>query len=312
MPKIWRNRVFLAKNEATYGVDPVPTGASNAILCREALLRTNAEILERELIKGTIGTLAGLVAQQRCEVEAEIELAAAGAAGTAPAYGPLLRACGLSQTVNAGVSVVYAPVSTGQESLAGYWFMDGKRHVVLGARGNASLNFTAGQLPVARFTFTGLYSAPSDVVNPTTTLSAWKVPAPVSKVNSPTLSLHGQALAARSIEVDLGIEVAYRDIIGAEDVQITGRRMTARVLAETLAAATKNWEEIMRAGTTGALSFIHGTTGGSIVELAAATVSLTGVENRGEADGVAYTELQLSLGESGVSSGDNEITITVR
>ena len=33
MAKRMRNALILAKTETTYGVDPTPTGAANAILC---------------------------------------------------------------------------------------------------------------------------------------------------------------------------------------------------------------------------------------------------------------------------------------
>jgi hypothetical protein len=34
-PKYWKTKILLAKSEVTYGTDPTPTGASNAILASD-------------------------------------------------------------------------------------------------------------------------------------------------------------------------------------------------------------------------------------------------------------------------------------
>ena len=46
---------------------------------------------------------------QRVEVTFEVEMAGSGTAGTAPAFGPLLKACGNSETIVTDTSVTYAP-----------------------------------------------------------------------------------------------------------------------------------------------------------------------------------------------------------
>ena len=92
----------------------------------------------------------------------EVELAGSGAAGTAPAWDPLMRSCGNSVATVASTSVTYAPESTTHESCTIHYFDDGIRHVVIGSRGSWSLNAEVGQIPVLTFTMTGRYATPTD------------------------------------------------------------------------------------------------------------------------------------------------------
>ena len=113
MPLLTRKRLLLAKTEATYGTDPVPTGAANAILVRNLeIVPLQSDIVQRELIRPYLGNYEQLLAQTRVQVTFEVELAGSGTAGTAPAYGPVLKACGLSETLVTSTSATYAPVST--------------------------------------------------------------------------------------------------------------------------------------------------------------------------------------------------------
>jgi hypothetical protein len=100
MPKLTRKRAILAKIESTYGTDSVPTGAANAILVRNIeVTPIAAEVVGRDVIRPYMGESEQLIANRRVELSFEVEVAGSGTAGTAPAYGPLLRACGLTETV---------------------------------------------------------------------------------------------------------------------------------------------------------------------------------------------------------------------
>jgi hypothetical protein len=82
MPQLTRKRLLLAKTEATYGTDPVPTGAANAILVRNLdITPLQSDIVQRELIRPYLGNYEQLLAQTRVQVTFEVELAGSGAAG---------------------------------------------------------------------------------------------------------------------------------------------------------------------------------------------------------------------------------------
>ena len=130
-----RRRLILAKIESVYGTDPTPTGASNAILVRNLEIQPLvAETVNRDLVRPYMGQADQLLARERVEVSFEVELAGSGAAGTAPAYGPILKACGLSETLVTSTSATYAPVSSSFSSVTIYYHEDGIRHKLTGCR----------------------------------------------------------------------------------------------------------------------------------------------------------------------------------
>ena len=101
MPKLTRKRLLLAKIEATYGTDPTPTGAANAILVRNLeITPLQSDIVQRELIRPYLGNYEQLLAQTRVQVTFEVELAGSGTVGTEPKYGVVLEACGLSKVIS--------------------------------------------------------------------------------------------------------------------------------------------------------------------------------------------------------------------
>lgn len=99
MSLLQRKRTILAKIETTYGTDPTPTGASNAILIKNLTVTPQeTTLVSRDLVRPYLGNFSQLPAAIFGKLAFEIELAGSGTAATSPAYGPLLRACGLSET----------------------------------------------------------------------------------------------------------------------------------------------------------------------------------------------------------------------
>jgi hypothetical protein len=97
MPKFWRKKTLLAKIEGTYNTDPTPTGAANAILAVEVEWDPMlGEDVNRNLELPAFGNQGTVPIDLHGRLSFKVELAASGAAGTAPAWGPLLRACGVA------------------------------------------------------------------------------------------------------------------------------------------------------------------------------------------------------------------------
>ena len=158
-----RKKFLIAKEETSYGSDASPTGISNAIQVTSLeVAPIEADNVQPAAFQGFLGnsTRGTLVANKRVSVTFEVELAGSGAAGTAPAFGPLLKACGLSETIVASTSATYAPVSSSFDSVTIHCFYDGVRHKITGARGSVTFNFVAGQFAVASFNFIGIYNDP--------------------------------------------------------------------------------------------------------------------------------------------------------
>lgn len=125
---LYANRTLLAKQEATYGLDPVPTGAANAVLSMEGSIQVEADKLERDIDSAYLGAHPYVLVNKRATVQFKIDLLGAATAGTAAPCGPILRACGMSETLNAAlatpVNAAFTTSTTGGSLAAttAYWY----------------------------------------------------------------------------------------------------------------------------------------------------------------------------------------------
>lgn len=308
--RFWRKLAMLSKIETVYGTDATPTGAANAILALDVTFTPlEGEEISRELLTPWMGDQGIILTGLYGRLEFSVEIAGAGAAGTAPKYGPLLRACGFAETVTALTDVEYDPVSAGFESATFWYNRDGVRHVLVGSRGTVTTEFTPKGIPRWRFNFIGLRgTAAADAPLPAVTLTGFIKPVEVSKANT-TFSLHGYASGpTESVSIDVGNQVEPRMLINEEACEIVDRRSRGSAVMEAALLAVKNWDAIARAGTTGALALVHGTTAGNIVEIAAPAVQI-GRWSEGQTQGILNNTLPLILQPV---AGNDELKITVR
>ncbi len=76
--------------------------------------------------------MASVGGMRTTEITFKVELRGSAAAGSAPEIGDLLEACGMAETVTAGSSVVYSPVSVNDKSVTIYHYaMDNSGSAVL-------------------------------------------------------------------------------------------------------------------------------------------------------------------------------------
>lgn len=313
MAKLARVRSILAKEESTYGTDSSPTGSADAIqVSALEISPAESEVLSRDLIRSYLGNSPQLIANTRVTVTFTVEYSGSGTAGTAPQYGPLLKACGMSETVVASTSVTYAPVSTSFDSVTMYIDNDGIRHIVTGARGSFTISLNANQIPVYNFTMTGQYNAPTDTASPTLTFQNQADPEIFNDTNTTAFTLYSATnLALQSAEIDLGNEVVYRELVNStKEVLITNRAATANFVIETPTLATKDFFALAVAGTSGNLSIVHGSTAGNIITLASPTSGLSlGNPTYSEDQGIVMLNLPTTMVPS--DSGNDEITLTM-
>jgi hypothetical protein len=307
--RYYRKMALTAKIETVYGTNSAPSGAVNAVLATEVTITPLAgEEVSRDLLLPHLGQQGVVLVGTHAQIEFSVELAGSGAAGTAPAYGPLLRACGLAETITASTMVEYDPVSGGFESVSIHYNSDGVNHILLGARGTLSLGLTPKQIPRIRFMFTGLLGIITDAALPAVTTTGFQVPLPVNKANT-TLSLHGLAAIAESVSVDLANAVEPRFLIGSESVEQTDRKVTGSAVVEATTLAVKDWFGIALARTRSALAVQHGTAAGHIIEIDAALVEI-GRPTEGQTQGIRNYTLPLLICPS--DAGDDEIKFTFR
>jgi len=310
MALLTRKRTILAKVETTYGTDPTPTGSANAILVRNmSITPLNAELVSRDLVRPYLGSSEQLLATAYVGIEFEVEMAGAGAAGTAPAYAPLLKACGLSETLVASTSATYTPVSSSFGSVTIYYNVDGVLHKLTGCRGNVEIDIKARQIPVFKFTFTGLYNAPTDTAAPSVTYTSWQTPLAANSDNSSGFSLFGYSGALESLNLNFNNGIQYRSLIGAEDVLLTDRQVGGQIVFEAPTIATKDFFSAGLATTLGALDITHGTTAGNKVQI---TSSRVNVQNPTYQDQNGIQMLQVPVKLIPSTSGNDEVSIVVK
>lgn len=311
MPKSMKNLVLLAKQEVTLGVDPTPTPAANAILVRGFTPQLiNAEFVERNLIKGYKGNFGNLATGVHRMFEFEVELAGSGAAGTAPKWAPLLMACGFNETLVASTTATYAPISTGDTTVTLYGYLDGLLFKMTAAKGTVSFELNAKAIPVMKFKFLGEYSTPSDTTFPSgMVFTGFKQPLTVSKLNTPTFTLHGLAAVCNALSFDVANNLVYRDLIGASGPYSSDRKPTGSATIEVPTVAAANFAELARLGTEGALQLVHGTAAGNIIQVDMPKVQFNSAPTISNDNEIAMLGLGFSINPN---AGNDEISIVVK
>jgi hypothetical protein len=311
MPLLARKKILLAKEETTAGTDAAPTGAANAFVTRNlSVTPLEGDTVGRNLDQAVLGNELQIQVGQYVTVEFEVEVAGGGAAGTAPKYGTLFKSCGFVETINAGVSVVYAPTSTvaNFKTQTLHFYHDGQRHTVVGARGTFTIDMTPGTIPAYKFMFMGLYVTPTSVADPALTLTGWQVPLAVNKTNTPTFSFHSTSGPMYGFTFDLANDLQYQNVVGSESIQLVDRAPVGTIAIEAPALGSKNWFTTALASTTSSLQLVHGTAAGNIVQFDAPAVEVFS-PRYGESAGISTIEMNLAFVPS---SGNDEFTITVK
>lgn len=304
----WSVKALLAEIEAEYGNDPTPAGNANAIEGYDVVFRRLSTNIPRDYAKSTLGSRGSTEALVHASLAFSVPFAASGAAGVAPAFGPLLQGCAFGESIVADTSVTYAPVSTGEKSVAFHFFIGGDRCILLGSRGSVSLDFAHGQKPMLRFEFLGLFAAePTAQSMPALTMTMWPAPKAVSKVNTPTFTLNAVALKLHQLVLNANVERTFRDFTNHNEVVVTGRGGGMTGSLTVLAEALGTWSPfaIARAESQYALALVHGVGAGNVCTIGAPKVQLQNPDYV-NVDGQKAISAALLLAES---SGNDEWTI---
>jgi len=383
MPLLSRKRLILAKTESPYGTDSSPDG-SDAILVRDlSITPLQSDVVDRELIRPYLGASEQLLANTRVEVTFQVELAGSGTAGTAPAFGRVLQACGFSATTTAAAitgiaqagaagsitlasgssatnniyngmvititggtgegesgvitayngstkvatvqkttatftpdatseysiaaNVAYKPVSDTFSSVSIYYNIDGVLHKVTGCRGTFTLNGAVGEIPTISFTMTGIYNAPTDTAAPSVTYSNQATPQVFKNGNTTNFQLLSYSGCLQSVELDIGNEVIYRELVGcSKEVLITDRAVTGTVALEAPTIAQKDYFTAALGDVLGNFSFKHGQAAGNIVTVNSTTIDIGDVSYEDQ-DGIHMLSIPVTAVPG--STGNDEILI---
>lgn len=295
MPRIFRKLAILHKIETGYGEVPAPApAAADAIIGKNVQFTPiEGEEVSRDLLLPYMGNQGIILTGKHARLEFDCELAGSGDPGTAPKWGSLVRICGFAETLQADTSATYNIVETNVDSGSIYFEIDGVRHVLLGCRGNLSINVAPKAIPSIRFTITGLLGTITDQALTAVTQAGWQTPVEASSANT-TMELHGWSSIAESLSIDLGNTVTPRFLIGSESVIISDRRTTGQAVVEATSLATINWFQRAQARTRGELFLGHGTAPGNIIEITGPALEI-GKITQGQTDGILNYSLPLSF-----------------
>lgn len=258
-----KRTVVLAKIESTYNTDSVPVAATDAVKCTNPQIApVNLRLHQLMETKPSYSKQPRIFGGRLFQVTLEVYLKGSGTAGTPPEYGPLLRACGWSETIVPVTSVTYAPVTPGAESCTIYYFKDGKRYAVTGCRGTFTATIEDGVPARLLFTMTGHCTGPTDVALPSPTYQAT---APVAAINLASLAVDGYTAPVSAINFDSGNVIEPFDNItevdGYGEVNIGDRDVVGSLDPVEVLNATYDWDAKFKADTVAA--FDTGTVGGT-------------------------------------------------
>lgn len=304
-----KKTVVLAKIESVYGTDPTPTAAANAVEAYDLEVTPNPEMIERNPGNSDISRFPELRGKTFVDVKFSFPLKGSGTAGTAPRIGPVLRSCGLGETIVSSTSVTYAPISSSLESSTIYAYLDGILHSIPGVVGDLELNYEAGQMPMGVFTGKGLYAIPTDVVIVSPTFDTTT---PVI-VKGATYSFGSYSAIIEKLMLKLGNKIAERPDFnqteGFKGFAVTERNPEGSMTIEAILRATSNADfwSYFHSRTVKALSLALGATAGNIQTITA-SYGYCRVPKWGDREGQRTFEIPFQLARS---SGNDEISIAL-
>ena len=299
MTFFYREKLITGAIENPYATDPLPTPP------------ITGDRQVREVDLPTTGGQPSDLTNQRAELSFEVELAGAGSTpDTVVPYGFLLRAAGLAETIDSTVGsehVDYTRVVTGHESAGLYAQFGRNLHRLLGARFNVTLNMNAGAVPFAALSGAATFTPVTSQAMPAgADHSAYQKPLRVEPQHT-TMVLAGHTLAAESFSVDLNNNVAMRVRTDQRQVRIRNDGATGSFAFEAPDVGTVDFFGKAAGSALEALSVVHGTQAGQIIEVTSAAAEI-GEPSYSDSDGDLMLTVPFRLISDGVTPEATLIT----
>jgi len=235
-----RKSLVLVKVETTYGSDPTPTTAANAILVMDLSLKPIKAPVESPKQTATFMNKQSLLGEEMYEVSFKTEITGSGTPGTAPRIGAAIKACGMSETIITGAtpSVNYRDASSSLSSVTLYCYQGGRVHKIFGAVGSVKGTLEAGKQGILEFTFQGLKGAAPTISAIPTDAVYDDVAGTTPICKAGTFSYNSKTtLVTPLMEFDLANVIAKRPDLAStyaiKGFAITDRNPTATINPET-------------------------------------------------------------------------------
>lgn len=308
-PRKWKKKIIVLVDEASYGIDGLPTGALNWFEARNVSLTSfDVETADRNIEMPAMGNGGKIITSIWSKLSFDIAIGGSGTAGTAPKYAPALLGCGLAETLSAGVSATYNLASAGHKSASAYMEIDGILYKFIGSRGNVKGSMPAKGVGKYTFSFDSFYTTP--VTGSLTGLdkTGWTYEDGINSVNTGALVVDGVNLAFQGFDWDLGNQMGRIDLPGPQrEVAITDRKPTANATVLAPALATFNPFTLAEAGTVVAVTNTHGIVAGKKAKTDLKSRIIGVAED--QIEGMAAWKLTL---EPFQDAGDDEFALTIK
>ena len=217
---------------------------------------------------------------------------------------------GASSAYSITANANYRPISSTSSSATIYYNIDGILHSITGARGTFTIDTSVGAIPSIQFTMTGIYNAPSDTPAPAgITYSNQATPLIFKQGNTTGFRFFNYAGCVQSFSFDIGNTIVYRELVNCtKEALLTARSSSGSVSMEVAALGTYNpFTAALTDGTTGAVSFMHGTADTNRFLFLAPRLDLADPSYT-DTDGIAMYNLPFTAVPS--STGNDEFVLT--
>ena len=283
-----------------------PAGAAELFRAGSFKHDLSVEPLERAVKDASLSPFPFVMGKRSAKLSFTTELR--GAAGVAPDYGLLFRACGMAETVAASTSVTYAPTSDKANfaRAAITAFVDGLRVLYMGCMGTFTVNLPLDGVPTVDWEFQAADFIVSDAALLAGTAYDAQLPAPVLVAG---FTLGGFHFDAANMTFEMNNEVALRQSAntagGHINALITRRAPSGSFDPEAVLKATADLFGDWESGAQLALSVQAGQSAGNICTITAPKCQLGGV-GMGDRDGLLTFDVPFTLARG---TGDDEIQI---
>ncbi len=302
-----KKTTLYCKIETTSGTDVSPA-VTDGVIAYDVDLSIKADMKERNASNADRSIYPNIRGKTSVELKFWIELKGSGTAGTAPKWGPLLKACDRLETANAGTNVIYsmALVTT---TCTIYVNIDGILHKIVGCAGDTEIDLTSGDIARLNFTISGVYVLATDSVSAAITVDT--TTGLITK--GATTTFGSYAAIIEKLILKFGNSVVERTSMNVTEgilAYMVGNRNPSGVMTcEAVLRATSNADfwSYFDAGTTKALSLVLGATAGNIITIVAPVCKLT-APKYGDRNGLRTVDIEFQMARS---SGNDEMTLTL-
>ena len=309
MPLLEKLCQLAAKAESVEGTAETRAGA-DVVTVKNFKFDPNVEMDKRDMVSSSLSGWGFVSGARSAKIEFDLELKGSGTPETPPALGKFLKCCGFSETIDPASpeSVTYQPASSGVSSMTLAGYIDGIIQKIWGARGDVSLDLTAGKIGLLHFVFTGADFSEVDGALLSSGVS-YETTVPPAFLSA-LFTIDSLSPVFSKLAIKMGNSVVLRPdgnaASGNKSAVITGREPGLSFDPETALMAICDFSTKLKANNLATFTTTIGSTVGNIITITAPKVQYTSVKSASR-NGYLSKGIDCSLNRN---AGNDELVIT--